>query len=71
MKREINDDYMYLVMTHMEYAHIKSTLSLIMCEVDDDTKQELVYVYDALTHAYCNFLTFADLEGGDEDEDEQ
>jgi hypothetical protein len=71
MKREINDGYMYLVMTHMEYSHIKTVLTLAMDEVDDATKHELIYVYDALTHAYCNFLKFADLEGGEEDEDEQ
>ena len=71
MKREISDDYQYLVFTPMEYSHIKTVLAVAMDEVDDATKQELVYVYDALTHAYCNFLTFADLEGGDEDEDEQ
>lgn len=71
MKREINDDYQYLVLTPMEYAHIKTVLAVTMDEVDDATKHELIYVYDALTHAYCNFLTFADLEGGEEDEDEQ
>ena len=71
MKREISDDYQYLVLTPMEYAHIKTVLAVAMDEVDDATKHELVYVYDALTHAYCNFLTFADLEGGEEDENEQ
>lgn len=71
MKREINDDYQYLVLTPMEYSHIKTVLAITMDEVDDATKHELIYVYDALTHAYCNFLTFADLEGGEEDENDE
>ena len=74
MKREINDDYLYLVLTPMEYSHIKTVLAVAIDDVDDATKHELIYVYDALTDGYCNFLTaaeFKDIEGGEEDEDEQ
>ena len=70
MKREISDDYQYLVLTPMEYVHIITVLAITMDEVDDATKHELIYVYDALTNAYSNFLTFKDIEGGKENEDE-
>jgi hypothetical protein len=73
MKREINDNYVYLVLSPMEYAHIKTLLDMDMYEVDDNdaVKCDLIYINEALNGAYFNFLKNVDLEGGDEDEDEQ
>lgn len=72
MNREINDNYVYLVFSPMEYSHIKTLLDIDMYEVDDNdaVKCDLIYINEALNSAYFNFLKIADLEGGEEDEDE-
>lgn len=77
MKREINDDYLYLVLTPMEYSHINTTLDDLMRDAfknnDNITYGDLEYVRYAIMAAYSSFIDMKDVnkEGGDEDEDEQ
>ena len=72
-KREINGNYVYLVLSPMEYAHIGTLLNYAIDEVDDNdaTMVDLICIREALINAVINFKQMNDLEGGDEDEDEQ
>lgn len=77
MKREISDNYLYLVLTPMEYSHINTVLDNLMKDAfknnDDLTYGDLEYVRYAIMAAYSSFIDMKDVnkEGGDEDEDEQ
>ena len=76
MKREINDNYVYLVLEPIEYSHINTVLDNLMKDAfknnDDITYGDLEYVRYAIMAAYSSFKDIADIkEGGEEDEDEQ
>ena len=76
MKRVINNNYLYLVLTPMEYSHINTILDDLMKDAfknnDDITYGDLEYVRYAIMAAYSSFIDMRDVkEGGEEDEDEQ
>ena len=73
MTREINGNYVYLVLSPMEYSHIRTLLNYDIDEVSDNdaAMADLIYIREALINAVINFKQMNDLEGGDEDEDEQ
>lgn len=73
MKREISDNYVYLVLSPMEYSHIRTLLNYDIDEFSDNDAAmcDLIYIREALINAHINFKQLNDLEGGEEDEDEQ